>query len=699
MFQVTAQTLTMKPPFALSLSMDGIRLIHIATDPEVHVGTVALDSASLTADLADLKEAAQAIEEQELSTKLIIPNDQIRYISTDPQGAPEEDFAEIARQTLVGATPYAVDELAFDYCMDAGILRIAAVARDTLQEAETFATEHGFNPVQFSALPNSTDFIGAPSFGETQHAEKLLVAANDLTTDPEPDDKVDPVSESPEDASLTLDEGVADDPISPSYPESGIEIEDTDIEEPNIDDAAVETVAADAEVESAPSDDPAPEENPSLVPAPTSVVAAQPESQAVESLSAPKPRPTQRRPRNPALIAASVAGLVLLNLAIWPPLLSGDEEVVKQPTSDAIEDIAALPDEYTGDTTPVSTTQPTTEDLAVAIALKELSSDEARARYAATGVWQKAPLPPRSPELTETEDFYQTSLDPEVPSSDAVALPAVAYLQTDQHPNSESPSPGAGVTFEFDDRGLVVATDYGALTPQGVIVYTGRPTASQPPWPKRHIVGQLKEIDEPFASIRPKGRPADLSDNIERNALNGRTLSELAAFRPKIRPKTVEERAISTISPGANPETIDTAVAAAIQSSAPDLEPTKEAVTASVMPKLRPRDVEKAAKSEQTAAVAQPVSKAQKVTPSLPTSASVTRQATEKNAIKLRQVNLIGVYGSPSNRRALVRLANGRYKKVTVGDRLDGGKVAAIGKSELRYVKKGRNITLQMPKG
>jgi hypothetical protein len=60
---------------------------------------------------------------------------------------------------------------------------------------------------------------------------------------------------------------------------------------------------------------------------------------------------------------------------------------------------------------------------------------------------------------------------------------------------------------------------------------------------------------------------------------------------------------------------------------------------------------------------------------------------------------LIGVYGRPSSRRALVRLANGRYQKVTVGDRLDGGRVSAIGESELRYRRSGRDVVLKMPRG
>mgnify|MGYP006981152582 FL=1 len=70
-----------------------------------------------------------------------------------------------------------------------------------------------------------------------------------------------------------------------------------------------------------------------------------------------------------------------------------------------------------------------------------------------------------------------------------------------------------------------------------------------------------------------------------------------------------------------------------------------------------------------------------------------------ENSINLRKVNLIGVYGTPSNRRALVRLSSGRYKKVKVGDKIDGGQVVAIGDTELRYQKGGRNVTLKMPNG
>jgi hypothetical protein len=80
-------------------------------------------------------------------------------------------------------------------------------------------------------------------------------------------------------------------------------------------------------------------------------------------------------------------------------------------------------------------------------------------------------------------------------------------------------------------------------------------------------------------------------------------------------------------------------------------------------------------------------------------SGSVAKNATFANAIDLGRTNLIGVYGTPSRRYALIRTGTGSYKKVRVGDSIDGGKVAAITDSEVRYQKGGRMIALSMPKG
>ena len=82
-----------------------------------------------------------------------------------------------------------------------------------------------------------------------------------------------------------------------------------------------------------------------------------------------------------------------------------------------------------------------------------------------------------------------------------------------------------------------------------------------------------------------------------------------------------------------------------------------------------------------------------------PSGERVTRAATNRNAINLRDTNLIGVTGPSSSRRALVRLPSGRFVTVEVGDRLDGGRVAAIGDDSLQYIKDGENITLEVPTG
>ena len=77
----------------------------------------------------------------------------------------------------------------------------------------------------------------------------------------------------------------------------------------------------------------------------------------------------------------------------------------------------------------------------------------------------------------------------------------------------------------------------------------------------------------------------------------------------------------------------------------------------------------------------------------------VAQAATIRNGLRLNQVNLVGVYGSSSSRRALVRMPGGRFVMVTVGDRLDGGRVAAISANSLVYTKSGRNVTLEVPNG
>jgi len=54
------------------------------------------------------------------------------------------------------------------------------------------------------------------------------------------------------------------------------------------------------------------------------------------------------------------------------------------------------------------------------------------------------------------------------------------------------------------------------------------------------------------------------------------------------------------------------------------------------------------------------------------------REATIRGALNLGRPALIGTFGAPDERRALVRSGRGRITRVEVGDRLLGGRVLRI---------------------
>ncbi len=316
-----------------------------------------------------------------------------------------------------------------------------------------------------------------------------------------------------------------------------------------------------------------------------------------------------------------------------------------------------------------------------------LTPDAALAAYADNGIWQLAPKAPNLPRADEIQSLFVTSVDPQIASHDVVALPPIAGNSRDTSLETQASPAAHSVEFVLDDRGLVIPSIEGTLTPDGVFVFAGPPPIK--PRERGNRVPQVVvEVDTRLAGFRPHARPTNLVQQNEvaqeTEQLGGYTRTQLAALRPPARPvapKVVEER---------------------------DETPTAQAVVLSSAPKHRPRNFAKVVARARTAAsanaprevatAATAVPRNQTVAPSSPTRASVARLATTKNAINLRRTSLIGVYGSPSKRRALVRLSNGRYVKVKVGQRVDGGKVAAIGESELRYVKGGRTIILRMPK-
>ncbi|WP_394707818.1 hypothetical protein [Roseovarius pacificus] len=147
---------------------------------------MSLEVEDLPAELTALRERAQALTASPMICKLLIPDAQIKYLTFDGQGATGEALEQAVRTHLDGATPYALDDLAYDWSFEAGQVHVAAVAHETLAEAEDFATLHGFAPVSFVARPAQGRFVGEPWFGETAQAARHLPEGETLERDTAP---------------------------------------------------------------------------------------------------------------------------------------------------------------------------------------------------------------------------------------------------------------------------------------------------------------------------------------------------------------------------------------------------------------------------------------------------------------------------------------------------------------------------------
>ncbi|WP_299663294.1 hypothetical protein [uncultured Ruegeria sp.] len=637
----------MKPAFALSFSENGISLHHQSDGDWYCIGTVPLDAPDFSDQMQALRDQGFALE-NDLSCKLVVPSEQVRLLTIDTDGLDDEAASQKVEDTLASATPYKLSELTFVATPDGTNIHVAAVAQQTLAEASVFAVEHGLIPAGFWISATGEDALTCPvhelpvSEVETQ---PVAISPAPTTEAPGP-----PPDETPE---------------VPVHP---------------IADAA----------------DPA---------------AFRPALSAIPSPALPTV--DFKRFVFPAVAASVLLGMVL---GIWS--LNRNEHTIE--TSEPATAQAPEPELNVGETSehsppdvaelatepepvepvPDDETELSATDEAILEALKvepepveEIAGlSDAEAEFQEfTGAIPVEPVALVEPDQEQLADSYLTTVDRADLSTDTVALPPIGSLDTDE-PFELTALPGvAGQRFELDERGLVTPSTEGTLNPAGVMVYLGRPSSVPPEPPTRFETEPVvvEEVDERLAAIRPRPRPENLVEQFERQQLGGRSRQELASVRPKLRPESLQSK----------PEIDET--------------PTALAVVRVPRPKTRPANIaalvvnkpsEGSAPLGSTANVAANNDEAgsfqpRAVQPKNPTTASVARQATINNAINLRKLNLIGVYGTPANRRALVRLPSGRYKKLKVGDRIDGGNVVAIGDSELRYQKRGKNITLKMPRG
>ncbi|UWQ19200.1 hypothetical protein [Jannaschia sp. M317] len=350
-------------------------------------------------------------------------------------------------------------------------------------------------------------------------------------------------------------------------------------------------------------------------------------------------------------------------------------------------------------------------------------------RFEAAGEFTALPAPVAPADAT-AEDIYVASIDPDIAWGDAVALPR-AEPPADGVAIQTNPAP-AGTTFATDAQtGLVEATPEGTLAPGGYTVVLGRPdvfpvqratSASGTTEAEDALENEAQQI---LRRVRPVPRPEDAAELVERTRNGGFTRAELTRVRPRARPDAIVQiaataQAARSAAEQAAAASLAAATDAAVAEAQADAPVEVAAVVqsgpvsplalpASERPRSRPRSVERDAarivtqrREQAAAAPAAPATPAARSVDSgsqatRAPGGSVARAATERNVLRLNRINLIGVYGRPNARRALVRLANGRYVKVEVGDRLDRGRVTAIGDGTLSYQRGGNNVVLRMP--
>jgi hypothetical protein len=275
-----------------------------------------------------------------------------------------------------------------------------------------------------------------------------------------------------------------------------------------------------------------------------------------------------------------------------------------------------------------------------------------------------APEAPAEPDLAPPEGTLRPILRPGTPAdTDAALTPAPDVV----------PAPLAPLPPPVDPA-------HAALKP------LTRPGAAPSPGPTVEVAGApvpgplAPPVDPAHAALKPRLRPGEV------------VLVAAPAQLPEAEPAAVITNAsalavassrLPIVRPSAISAAVDAAVAAAV------LEPQPEAAPE---PAAEPDPVEVAAAQPAEVDEPEPVSAA----PDIPTRASVAKQATIRNALNLSEVALIGIYGSSENRRALVRMPSGKFQRVKIGDRLDGGKVVAIDDKQLVYQKNKRNIVLKM---
>lgn len=486
---------------------------------------------------------------------------------------------------------------------------------------------------------------------------------------------------------------------------------------------------------------------PAAAPAPAATASAAPAAQAARAATRPefrgRPAPARGKPRHLGLI---LTGALLVLLALAAALSSYfvtepdpvDAAYLTLPNAPEADQVPAIDDEMLADGQDIPPPRTGAADTLAAAPPVPPPAPEGEAAAAAQAA-EPAPVVAAATDASAVrpadapQDEITLSASDTAPQVlDALALP-VPEARGDPPPAALLPPPPFGTVYQFDANGLIRPTPEGIVSPEGVLLVAGRPPLVPPPRPEGLAPAAVAPAptdappaaaafpaDPALADARPRARPAGLApaagaapfpSQDDTTGLVPASATRFVSLRPAARPDAILAAGLQA----------QQASLAAASLAAPDPNRSVLALSVSRRPAPRPADMARAVEAAVAAAARQPdpepvpaaaAPPPEEVTPeteeepelasaapAIPSHANVAKQATVRNAIDLSDLNLIGIYGTQSDRYALVRQPNGRYVKVRVGDRLDGGRVAAITGSEVRYEKRGRMQVLEMPRG
>ena len=363
--------------------------------------------------------------------------------------------------------------------------------------------------------------------------------------------------------------------------------------------------------------------------------------------------------------------------------------------------------------------------------------------------------PAGTPGTDPQDEIFLAAADTPPDTTDPLALPQVAATG-DPAPDAAPPPPPFGTVYQFDADGRIKPTPEGIITPEGVLLIAGKPKIVPPTRPAAtvaavptlqtlpNVTATLPSVDQAstaaaapaqifsdpaLAGKKPRLRPAGLvapTVTVKQGTdLATAPGSRFAALRPQARPLALTEAANVTAATNAAAASF---AANGVQPAATNLPAASQlAVATSLKPAARPSGLNQAVDAAVAAALKAPAQDASAQTADqqtasaqdsasaaadaqaepdvqapalrLPTNASVAKQATDRRAINTGKVALLGVFGTASQRYAMVRQPGGGVKKVQVGDTIDGGRIAAITNNAVQYQKGGRMLTLALPTG